>query len=167
MNDPSPRTVRQVRGAAERAAIFGVPNTLTVAEWVAILDSSPECKYCRAEFSDSLRPTLDHVLAMAKGGANTAANVVAACWGCNVTKNRNEKPNGSKSGVERSPQRVVDRRHGAILVMLTRDDRARLDAAAKHAGLRTGPWIRMVALEAARRKHPESTSKKREGDRSG
>jgi hypothetical protein len=44
-----------------------------------------------------------------------------------------------------------DRRAGAVLVLLTEDERGRLRDAAQRAGLGLGPWLRMLGLREAQR----------------
>jgi 5-methylcytosine-specific restriction endonuclease McrA len=48
-------------------------------------DCGHRCVYC-AERLDYQNATLDHVLPLAKGGANDPGNVVAACPRCNRLK---------------------------------------------------------------------------------
>ncbi len=51
----------------------------------AIRDCGRRCAYCAAPL-DYERATLDHVYPLAKGGAHTPGNVVAACPPCNRLK---------------------------------------------------------------------------------
>lgn len=51
---------------------------------------------------------------------------------------------------KRVPRRSP-RRAGAVLVLLTVEERKRLQEAAAGAGLGLGPWIRMLALREARK----------------
>jgi hypothetical protein len=44
------------------------------------------------------------------------------------------------------------RREGALLLLMNPEERAQIEDAARRAGLGTGSWIRMVALERARAK---------------
>lgn len=49
------------------------------------------------------------------------------------------------------PQRPrPPRRLGAVLVLLTPEERERVRAAAARAGLGVSPWLRTIALDAAR-----------------
>ncbi len=40
----------------------------------------------------ALRCTAEHLVARCEGGSNAAANIVAACWFCNVRRHRRAKP---------------------------------------------------------------------------
>jgi len=51
----------------------------------AIRDCGRRCVYCAAPL-DYAHATLDHVYPLAKGGAHTPGNVVAACPSCNRLK---------------------------------------------------------------------------------
>lgn len=53
-------------------------------EILALQDN--RCIYCNTEFTDEIRPTEDHLLAVADGGTNWAANIVMACWRCNCRR---------------------------------------------------------------------------------
>lgn len=97
-----------VKGQRSRAAAAGIGNTLTVDEWVAILEAFRYgCAYC-------LRPAsvMDHVTPVAGGGSNSFHNVVPACWPCNSSKKAKD---------------VVDWLHGrgeCVSVILDRIDEA-------------------------------------------
>jgi len=59
-------------------------NTLTAQEWRAIKAGyQGHCAYCDR---NDLPLTLDHIYPIAHGGTNTANNVTAACWPCNMKK---------------------------------------------------------------------------------
>lgn|SRR5262245_9116485 len=68
-----------------RARVKGCAiNDLTVADWLAILDEwGHRCAYCGAT---GVKLTKDHVVALARGGDHTRANVVPACRPCNCRK---------------------------------------------------------------------------------
>ena len=73
----------RVRSASKTARKYGAVDTLTTFEWLSILrEYDGECAYCSDPFE-----SLDHVVAFANGGANTAENVVPACMPCNQSKN--------------------------------------------------------------------------------
>lgn len=50
-----------------------------------MLADDPRCRYCgrRLGMSDA---TIDHVVPTSRGGANTRANMVLACFDCNQKK---------------------------------------------------------------------------------
>lgn len=75
------------RKALERGAPL---SDLTAAQWAAIKEAYDlRCAYC-GERVEVL--TQDHVLALSKGGAHTATNIVPACKSCNSRKNDRPAP---------------------------------------------------------------------------
>ena len=72
----------------KRAKEYGVVNSLSIAEWLAVLEKSNGiCCYCdRYVGIDSL--SMDHVWSMCSGGAHSADNIVAACASCNTRKSK-------------------------------------------------------------------------------
>jgi hypothetical protein len=52
-----------------------------IHEVLALQDN--RCIYCNARFTEEVRPTKDHLFAVADGGTNWALNIVMACWRCN------------------------------------------------------------------------------------
>jgi hypothetical protein len=60
---------------------------MTDLEWKALLERhGNQCFYCKAPFTDHLRPTIDHIVPTSRDGARTAENVVPACALCNSSK---------------------------------------------------------------------------------
>lgn len=67
-----------------RARKHSVESTLTLREWVAILESfNHACAYC---LRTGVKLTQEHVAPISKGGPHTAENVVPACTVCNSRK---------------------------------------------------------------------------------
>jgi 5-methylcytosine-specific restriction endonuclease McrA len=75
------------RSARLRAKRFGVTNTLTLDQAIALIEAANgKCAYClRTEISLGF----DHRVPMSQGGANAIENIVVVCWDCNVLKGRN------------------------------------------------------------------------------
>jgi 5-methylcytosine-specific restriction endonuclease McrA len=74
--------VAQERRRARKAA--APHNDLTRKQWRAIKAAfGNRCAYCGQHFE---RLTMDHIVALSKGGSHTAANVVPACRSCNCRK---------------------------------------------------------------------------------
>src|SRR5436189_109195 len=73
----------RVRREVGRAKRQGLMATLTIAQWLAILEYFDyHCAYCRlAKFE-----LMDHVVAIKKGGGTVAMNCAPACISCNVRK---------------------------------------------------------------------------------
>lgn len=73
--------------AKRRALKYGntpIAELLTEAQWRDILDEyRHRCAYCGKKV-DKL--TIDHVVALSKGGEHSASNVVPACLHCNCAK---------------------------------------------------------------------------------
>lgn len=78
--------VKTVSRQNTRARQKGIPSRLSSAEWIEILQQSKGyCIYCQ-EYEGCPRLTPDHVVALGKGGTNSAENIAAACLLCNVFK---------------------------------------------------------------------------------
>jgi 5-methylcytosine-specific restriction endonuclease McrA len=61
-------------------------NTLTLEEWIGILNASRgQCFFCK-ETVGVTKLTLDHKKALSRGGGNIADNIIAACYQCNARK---------------------------------------------------------------------------------
>lgn len=70
-----------------------IENSLTGKEWRQILtEYGNACCYCKRVFGPDLKPTMDHVIPIAKGGHHTKDNVVPACMHCNCSKRHGDKP---------------------------------------------------------------------------
>lgn len=68
-------------------------NAIRRRQWLLehLRTQDGRCKYCQVRISENPgarveRATIDHVVAMARGGADEAANTVAACAPCNTAK---------------------------------------------------------------------------------
>lgn len=73
----------RVRIALHAARKRGLPATLTLPEWLCILDHfGQRCAYCR----HSKFELLEHITALNAGGGTTATNCVPACISCNRRK---------------------------------------------------------------------------------
>lgn len=72
------RREERIRAAGGRRTAGDVHELLTLQD--------NRCIYCNAQFTDEIRPTEDHILAVADGGTNWALNIVMACWRCNCRR---------------------------------------------------------------------------------
>lgn len=73
----------RIVNAKKLAKKHGVENTLTLPEWLEIIEAhNGLCAYCFRPFEE-----LDHVRRMFDGGANSKENVVPACRDCNRRRN--------------------------------------------------------------------------------
>lgn len=80
------REQKRVFAAISRAKSAHLLATLTIVEWLAILDHFKwKCAYCGKKFD-----VLEHVHSAAQGGVTTRENVVPSCVWCN---SRKDKPN--------------------------------------------------------------------------
>ena len=77
-----PRRLRRIRDPREMEALYAAKRALKHA---ALRDCGRRCVYCALPLCPEVA-TLDHVYPRAKGGPNTAGNVVAACGPCNRKK---------------------------------------------------------------------------------
>ena len=78
-----------------RAKNLGLPNDLTVEQWVGLLETTEGCcSYCDTYIGIN-HLTLDHILPVSRGGASTLENIAPACLTCNQRKGRYDKEPGS------------------------------------------------------------------------
>lgn len=74
----------RIEWAKKRARKASVKSTLTKAEWDAIVESfDSRCAYCLAKLQ---KPTIDHLVAITRGGDHESENVVPCCQSCNSRK---------------------------------------------------------------------------------
>lgn len=65
-----------------RTTKANLPSTLTLSEWLAILDAHDHsCAYCGGDFE-----AIEHVIPVAQGGGTTSDNCVPTCKSCNSKK---------------------------------------------------------------------------------
>lgn len=80
----------RVRNQRRRARLRNAPiNDLTAGQWREI---KAAYRFCCAYCHRRARLTMDHVLAIARNGPNTASNVVPACGSCNSKKGVKDPP---------------------------------------------------------------------------
>lgn len=76
--------LKYARHAITRQRQIQATDDLTKEQWQSILDAYQYCcAYCGTK---PKRVSMDHVLALSKGGAHTRTNVVPSCWPCNHKK---------------------------------------------------------------------------------
>jgi 5-methylcytosine-specific restriction endonuclease McrA len=81
-HDASRRDQLRVRDASKYAKRDGVEDTLTLDEWLEILDEYDSlCAYCSKPFE-----CIDHYIPRKLGGGNVKENVRPACTSCNMSK---------------------------------------------------------------------------------
>lgn len=67
-----------------RARVAGAGGIITRQEWLRlVVDHGGKCAYCGKKDG---KLTLDHVVPISRGGANTIDNAAPACWWCNSHK---------------------------------------------------------------------------------
>jgi 5-methylcytosine-specific restriction endonuclease McrA len=76
------RTAEKSWRRNQRVELAGGSHTPTEIQAILALQDN-RCIYCHAEFTSEVRPTKDHLLAIADGGGNWAQNIVMACQRCN------------------------------------------------------------------------------------
>ena len=84
---------RHVFGQRRRARLAAVGGSYSVAEWEDLLAQYDHCPGCLRAWGDIPPPprggaviTVDHVLAIARGGSNGIENVQPLCYSCNSRK---------------------------------------------------------------------------------
>lgn len=82
-NNPARRLYCRLRMHARR---IGKNSTVTREEINALMERQKRCYYCKKCFSEKNKPTLDHVIPLAKGGQHVISNIVLACLSCNCQK---------------------------------------------------------------------------------
>jgi 5-methylcytosine-specific restriction endonuclease McrA len=58
---------------------------MTGPEWAA-MRSTTVCHWCSCKLHPSFT-TVEHIQPLSEGGQHTFANVVQACWNCNLQRN--------------------------------------------------------------------------------
>jgi len=67
--------------------------SLTGEQWKQIIEQqNKKCNICGAEFTDTLKPTRDHIIPVSEGGGLTFDNVQALCRSCNSRKSDRVNP---------------------------------------------------------------------------
>jgi 5-methylcytosine-specific restriction endonuclease McrA len=70
---------------AKRRALVG-DQSISKEDWLLIMDSGDwSCFYCGVKLNDSNR-SIDHFVALAKGGDHAVHNLVSCCISCNLSK---------------------------------------------------------------------------------
>jgi 5-methylcytosine-specific restriction endonuclease McrA len=78
---------RRMANQRRRAWRAGVPSSLNRCEWNDTLaEFRQRCVYCGVRFTTTCVATIEHVVALSKGGANSAGNVLPSCAVCNSAK---------------------------------------------------------------------------------
>jgi 5-methylcytosine-specific restriction endonuclease McrA len=78
------REARRVYSHTGEAQQSGLPCTLTIDEWIAIIERlSGLCAYCACQPFE----TLDHLIPRQSGGGTVAENCIPACLVCNARTN--------------------------------------------------------------------------------
>jgi HNH endonuclease len=97
------REYKTVERQISRAMKMGVAATLTLDEWVSILEEHKwTCIYCRTRPYEAL----DHFVPISRGGGTTADNCVPACNKCNQAKSDRD-PELIKTISSLSPQEII------------------------------------------------------------
>lgn len=63
-----------------------VEGSFTLLEWRTKLALYPNCPACGRDWSETVRPTVDHIRPVSKGGSNLIANIQPLCQPCNSRK---------------------------------------------------------------------------------
>jgi 5-methylcytosine-specific restriction endonuclease McrA len=73
-----------LRQVSQARAVLYAESDFTFNDWLSILDSfNHACAYC---LRIDVKLTMDHVIAVSRGGEHTVENVIPACRSCNSRK---------------------------------------------------------------------------------
>lgn len=79
--------VVKVRAHVYRARRCSLPATLTILEWLRILDHFKwRCAYRGRKYGGHEYHALEHIVSISNGGGTTCLNCVPSCLGCNSAK---------------------------------------------------------------------------------
>jgi 5-methylcytosine-specific restriction endonuclease McrA len=60
---------------------------ISLDQWTHIIKlQNNKCAMCGRKFSDDLKPTMDHIVPLSKGGMHNSVNIQALCNSCNSAK---------------------------------------------------------------------------------
>lgn len=77
------KATRAKRNAQRYQWVMETDHPLTSAQWLEVLKANKyRCFYCK----QTTQLTIDHVIALSKGGQHAKENVVPACGSCNSQK---------------------------------------------------------------------------------
>lgn len=83
---PAGRAAAKNGFSRRRARIRACASTVTTAQIRQLLKAARKCAYCGLRFTSKRKPTLDHVVPLARGGAHSLGNLAVCCKPCNSTK---------------------------------------------------------------------------------
>jgi 5-methylcytosine-specific restriction endonuclease McrA len=76
------KEINRLYRALNKAKRLNLPATLTMGQWVRILDFfGHKCVYCMGEYTD-----IEHLIPLSKGGGTTKDNCYPSCSQCNSSK---------------------------------------------------------------------------------
>jgi len=85
----NPAIMTAIRQRRSARVLNAPANDFTAEQWEQIKALyGQRCAYCNKR----RKLTVDHVIALSRGGANTASNIVPACRSCNSRKNAGPPP---------------------------------------------------------------------------
>lgn len=83
----------KIHSANRRDRVRAGGGGYTLSEWKDELAKHPfGCPRCHHPWSEALKPTIDHVVPIAKGGLNLALNLQPLCFPCNMQKGNRIEP---------------------------------------------------------------------------
>jgi 5-methylcytosine-specific restriction endonuclease McrA len=88
------KNVKLQKARAVRLGLRLAQNTLTTRQWLdCLIAQGWRCAYCGKPHLEHVEElTMDHVIPLSRGGANTIENIVPACRACNRSKGTGDTP---------------------------------------------------------------------------
>lgn len=84
---PRGKETGRIHVIRRRSILKNIICTLTIEEWNNIIKKQRNlCAGCLVEFSASVKPEIDHIIPISKGGNSTKENTQALCRSCNSSK---------------------------------------------------------------------------------
>lgn len=76
----------QIKLIRYRARLSSAPGRFSIYEWRDLLKRNTACLMCLRPWGPQLKPTVDHIIPLSRGGSNFIVNIQPLCLSCNSAK---------------------------------------------------------------------------------